>query len=625
MRKQDDKFCLFKRLIESQTSENKHQQDSPRDNSKTKLVSKYQHLISNMTKRLTRGQGGHSMLIVPIVLVSITAIQVSLALGSSVTTTAGSPHQLVAQARAGGLDPSDYIDEAGELDIMMNQQTIPTAQLMSAAGHIVPDNFFLPGGSIPAIYSRYNAALAAQQQQAVAAALAAAQQQSSAGQHHHQHQQQQQQPSEQLQQAASQVHARHVPQPTLGRSPRSSAAALDLLAAAAEQQQQQQQHQDSPASLIDFNGYSLTTSPDGRDGPPAMDLVEFLGSPVAPSGSQQQQAATMAALYEQQLAAAVNQHHQHQHSHQQHQSQQQQYNDQQAVAELSALASNQHQQRDQDVSASNEQQTQAEQYSLGSSVGGSAIGPDYQIDALGSLQEQYASYNGAEKNGQSQQRGKRPFGLPTKSSDKEPSDMLKPLGNPKTISSPVIDFVANNAPKGPTTLEKLAEKIPQTQTPTVFSFSSSKDPVDKVKSVNQKKRNVMRQAEQLARLLIKSVNDKFGTNLGDQTDIPFLLSSVGPLGFAQNLLLDPTLLVTLLNTAEKTYFSDILPGPAKSAIRPVLNIFRVPNKKRDKANLLNIISYLTSGGQSPSSPPSKHRQSFGIEKSTANKNKNSRR
>lgn len=290
--------------------------------------------------------------------------------------------------------------------------------------------------------------------------------------------------------------------------------------------------------------------------------------------------------------------------------------------------------------ASNQQEQGADtDHYVGSPIGAAnMIGPDYQLIGQHDYPSQSNSYEsgksssineqqyGSSSNQYSQQQqqnqqSQRPYGLPTKSSSKEPPGMLKPLGNPKTVSSPIIDFAANNLPKS-TGFEKLAEKLPQHQTPTVFSFSSSKDPSEKVKSANQKKRNVMRQAEQIARLFIKSFNDKFGTNLGDQTDIPFLLSTLGPLGFAQNVLFDPTLLVSLLNTAEKTYFSDVLPGPTKQAIKPVLNFFRVPNKKRDKANLSNIISYLASGGQTASNVPSKHRQSFGIEKSSsANKSK----
>lgn len=367
---------------------------------------------------------------------------------------------------------------------------------------------------------------------------------------------------------------------------------VDLLQADSEQHE-------SPASLIDFNGYNLVggQSAEARDptgssagpstassggagggssagvtasGPSPMDLAEFL----APSSQ-------VASVYEQQQ-------------------QQQQYIEQQLVAELAALQQQQQgldnvaQPSDSALAAA------AEQYS-------SAIGPAYQIAG------QSDSYGGSGYGADKEQgaNNKMPYGLPSKSASKEPS--ARPLGNPKTVSSPAIDFVTNQLPKS-TAIEKLVESLPQTQTPTAFSFSSSKDPAEKGKAIVQKKRNVMRQAEQVARAIIKSINEKFGTNIGDSSDIPFLLSALTPLGFAQNFLTDPALLLSLLNTAEKTYMSDVLPGPAKLAMRPVLNIFRVPNKKRDKANLLNIISYLASGGQAPASTPPKHRQGTGIER-----------
>lgn len=462
-----------------------------------------------------------------------------------------SGEHLVAQARVGGLDPNDYIDEAGELDVMANQQQIPTAQLMTAAGHIVPENFFIPGGSIPALHQRYHQQIVGQQQQL-----------------------QQAESNVQQQLLAAQVQqARQHLLPGALKYLRQA----DLMAAASGAGAEPQSG-DHSGSLIDFNGYNLVAQPDGRDSSAAVaqpvDLIDILG----PAGSSQ-------ALYEQQQ-------------------QQQQYAlaAEQQMAELAALSNQQHQ---------NQQQNSGDNSAQSSENYGSSIGPAYQIS--GQPQEGYGMMvsHGGDNNKDHQPQ--KPYGLPTKSSNKEPSGMLKPLGNPKTVSSPVIDFVANQLPKT-TNLEKLADKLPQTQTPTVFSFSSSKDPMEKVKGLNQKKRGVMRQAEQLAKMMIKSVNDKFGTTIGDQTDIPFLLSSFGPLGFAQNILTDPTLLVTLLNSAEKTYFSDVLPGPAKLAMRPVLNIFRVPNKKRDKANLLNIISYLASGGQTPSNSSAKHRQGFGIEK-----------
>lgn len=646
----EDRFCLFGKLVEQRnnkiidhkqtTTKNKtcksnhyHQMSTQeKDKKSTQVMSsskqhpimiKYQILVDSLTRKLRHHhhQFSHqtkssSAMLIAFLATSLAAsvclqpVACSSALPLvSPTNQIAHSSQLTAQARAGGLDPSDYIDEAGELDIMANQQQIPTAQLMSAAGHIVPENFFLPGGSIPAIHSRYNSAIAAliaqqqqqhhhqQQQQQVAASLSASKQQ------------QQQQDQDPLQVAASHVHARHVISPV--RAPVRAQAPLDLLVAAAAAEQQQNEQ---VGSLIDFNGYNLAASPDGRDGPAQMDLAEFLGVPsVNQQHQQHHHHHSQQALYEQQLAAA-----------------QQQASHERQMEQLAAMASNQQGQvqsvAEMHSPTNDEQQQQqasAEHY-MASPIG--QVGPDYQVEAGQEYSTSYSNNNEqqAKSNGdKQQQQQQRPFGLPTKSSNKEPSGMLKPLGNPKTVSSPAIDFVANNLPKT-STFEKLAEKLPAPQTPTLFSFSSSKDPMEKVKGVNQKKRNVMRQAEQMARMLIKSINDKFGTTLGDQSDIPFLLSSLGPLGFAQNLLFDPTLLVTLLNSAEKTYFSDVLPGPAKSAIRPVLNLFRVPNKKRDKANLLNIISYLTSGGQTGSSTPSKHRQSFGIEKS-ANKNKKDRR
>jgi len=638
---------------------------------------------------------------------------------SSSASPKDQPTRQVVQSRAGliapsALSPDDFVygqlgsagsvyDEAGDLDVLANQQQIPTAQLMSAAGHLVPENFFLAGGSIPAALYQplgHHNQLAAGHTQRL-------QQQ----QHQHQQQQQQQQDKsvvETLQQVAAA--ARHLAAAgntgaggggsaaRYGRALLAAAASpLDLLAAATEQQlaaavlpsephqsasannnnnnnnsnnnnnNNQHQHQagmlqQAAAQLIDFNGYQLATQPDPRDSPPQVDLLEFLASSNslvgAPSSSlqqQQQQAAVLATiqqqlLYEQQLAAALadqqqqqqhhnnnnNHHHHHahhqhnqnnpQHQNQQHHNQQQQQQGQYTSAEIhqldqmAAMASNNQQQQQQ------EQEAAAEQYSMGAGLGSAAIGPDYQI--VGQQHQDQQQYDarepqtasGSQQNVHNQQPS-RPYGLPTKSSSKEPSGMLKPIGNPKTISSPLIDFAANNLPKQ-SSFDKLAEKLPPVsmQPPTVFSFSSQKDPVgDKAKAISSKKRSVMRQAEQLAKFAIKSFNEKFGTNLGDQTDIPFLLSTLGPLGLAQNILFDPTLLVTLLNTAEKTYFSDVLPGPAKSVVRPVLNIFRVPNKKRDKANLLNIISYLASGGQTASNtPPSKHRQ-LGIEKSSNNK------
>lgn len=66
--------------------------------------------------------------------------------------------------------------------------------------------------------------------------------------------------------------------------------------------------------------------------------------------------------------------------------------------------------------------------------------------------------------------------------------------------------------------------------------------------------------------------------------------------------------ITLLHSTEKGYISDVLPGPAKMIIRPVLNAFRMPNKKRgDKGNLINVLSYISSGLQSTGLQPN-HRQ-----------------
>lgn len=459
-------------------------------------------------------------------------------------------HQPAAQiqSRAGGLEPGDYVDEASELEVMANQQQIPTAQLMAAAGHVVPDSFFLPGGTIPAaVYSR----------------LA-----------HHQH-------PDQLQQ----LQARN----KLIR-------ANDLLTAAASNQvadqvAQSNQHQEpSGHSFVDYNAYG----PADANQPTAQEMmVDFLGpaQQLALQEQQQQHLAEQQLISELQNIVAARQQLQH--------------------LQASSQA-NQYQQQPAQQSQSQQTLDNSAQSSENSPIEANygnphAIGPAYQL--AGQPGEAGTQYDTTKE---------KPYGLPTKSSNKEPSGMLKPLGNPKTISSPAIDFVANQLPKT-SGFDKLAEKMPQMQTPTIISFASSKDPMDKVKGVNQKKRTVMRQAEHLARMLIKSVNDKFGTNIGEQSDIPFLLSSLGPLGFAQNILFDPSLLVTLLNSAEKTYFSDVLPGPAKSAIRPVLNIFRVPNKKRDKANILNVISYLTSVGQTPTTR--KHRQGTGVEKVSKSKSR----
>lgn len=483
------------------------------------------------------------------------------------------------QARAGGLDPSDYVDEAGELEIMSGQQQIPTAQLLGAAGHAVPENFFLPGTSIPDfMLARF---------------------------HHNQQQNgQQQQHAGQQQQAAIQPEAYVTARGHPVRRP------PDLMEVAASAQDQVGAPE-SLASLIEFNSYQmgpansqqlnsgqLGASSVGQENAlagsqqasgSAGDMLELVG------GGPVSAAAAMATL---QNAAAYEQ--------------QQHLVEQQIAADLAAyMARERELSQQQQVAGSSanldnaaSEQAAVDQYAAG---GGQHLGPAYQIVGAPTPLEQAAArypnmYKGV-------------YGLPTKSSNRKPQGLLEPMGNPKTVSSPIIDFVANQVPKtGP--LEKLAEKLPTPpqNPPTVFSFSSQSDPVgDKSKAVQQKKRNVMRQAEQFAKMMVKTVNEKFGLNLGDQTDIPFLLSSFGPLGFAQNVLLDPSLINTLLNSAEKTYMSDILPSPAKLAMRPVLNIFRVPNKKRDKANLSNIISFLASGGQMPASTP-KHRQGTGIER-----------
>lgn len=600
---------------------------------RSQVTVKYcQNLISTMTRKFAannskpaarsdfRFANRASTLLLMVLAVGALGNSYQMALAGPSTSQATSAHrssnqsksseQLPAQARAGGLEPGDYVDEAGELDVLVNQQQIPTAQLLAAAGHLVPDNFFLPGGTIPANILYQQQYLQQQQQQ----------QQQAQQQSHQQHQHQTSQDA--LQQAASQVQTRTVPAPGryANQAARSVLAPVDLLMAAAAVEQQAHDGPGHVSSLLEHNGYALTTQPDPRDAAAQMDLLEFLAAPQAMSS---QQIAQLAALYDQHLAQQQHHHHNH-HQQQQQQQQQQQAN---LIDHMQALASNQQAQQQ-------EQGSESEHYVAAPAGPNSVVGseyqlllqPDYALQAGGyegksnsaGGEQQYGSASNQYNNNNNQQHPpQRPFGLPTKSSNKEPSGMMKPMGNPKTVSSPIIDFAANNLPKS-TGLEKLADKMPQHQTPTVFSFASSKDPSEKVKSVNQKKRNVMRQAEQIARLMIKSFNDKFGTNLGDQSDIPFLLSSLGPLGFAQNILLDPTLLVSLLNTAEKTYFSDVLPGPAKQVVKPVLNFFRVPNKKRgDKANLSNIISYLASGGQTASNVPSKHRQSFGIEKTSS--------
>lgn len=486
------------------------------------------------------------------------------------TTSGRSLTQTHIQSRSGPIDPVDYVDDGTELDALANQQQIPTAQLMSAAGHVVPENFFLPGGSIPANHfspmQRINVPTYTQQHSSSVGMTPA-------------------QPE-----IIHSINARHVPG-KYGPRQVSPQAQMDLLTSASSENE---------TPLIDFNGYNLATQPDGREvGTPQVDLVEFLNerdNQGAKFHHQQQQQLQHAS--EQQVNDAYDR------------NQEQQ---QQQPAQL--LHQNQHQQGN-----GNEHPMvgPGELVAMSSDQYGQSIGPDYQIIGQPRQQPDYImSYNGNSEH-QKNQPPMKPFGTPNKSSSREPSDMLKPLGNPKTVSSPLIDFAVNNLPKN-TVTEKLAEKIPQTQTPTVFSFSSSKDPMEKGKAITQKKRNIMKQAEHMARMAVKAFNDKFGTNLGDATDIPFLLSTLGPLGFAQNLLFDPTLFITLLNSAEKAYMSDVLPAPAKTGVRVVLNAFRMPNKKRDKANLLNIISYLASGGQTPSNVPSKHRQGSGIEKKSRNK------
>lgn len=490
----------------------------------------------------------------------------------------------IMQARAGGLDPSDYVDEASELDIMSNSQTIPTAQLLAAAGHIVPDNFFLPGTSIPAtLFGRLQ-----QQQQQQAQAQ-------------HQHQQQQQhaghatRPSDLLEAASAQeLAAAAAAAAVTAAGPESIASLIDYNSQQQQQQrdlaqQQQQQQAGNSQHQVDQTAASQ------------QDMIDLVNG--GPSSAAAAALLQNAAAYEQQ----------------------QQLAEHQIAAELAAMAALQreHQHQSLVAAAAADQSVQASDLEQQAIYGNSQqVGPSYQID--NQIQQQQH---------QQQQQQQRPYGLPTKSSDREPVGMLKPMGNPKTITSPVIDLLATQVLPKTQQLDKfvgdkVAANVPQAQplqqAPTIFSFNSQRDPIgDKTKAVNQKKRNVMKQAENFYKMFVKTVNDKFGINLNDQTDIPFLLSSVGPLGFAQNVLLDPTLINTLLNTAEKTYMSDILPSPAKLAMRPVLNIFRVPNKKRDNANLSNIISFLASGGQMPASGP-KHRQGTGIEKHHHHSSKNSK-
>lgn len=467
------------------------------------------------------------------------------------------------QSRSGAIDPADYVDDGAEFEAMANQQQIPTAQLMSAAGHVVPENFFLPGGIIPtnhyATMQRVNVPAYPAQHPPNAAMT----------------------PTQDMIHSiqARQVNGKYGPRQV---APQNS---MDLLTSASSENE---------TPLIDFNGYNLATQPDGREvGTPQVDLVDFLNERDSNGAKYQQQ--------------------------QQHQMQEQHASD---IYDRSQEQSQQVQMPLQNqLLRPNEHQMMApgEPMAMGSEQQYSqSMGPDYQIVGQTQQQPEYEmSFNGQVEH-QKDQSSKKPYGLPNKSSNNEPTGMLKPLGNPQTISSPLIDLAANTLPKTPLT-EKLNDKLPHPQTPTVFSFSSSKDPMEKGKVTLQKKRNIMKQAEQMARMAVKAFNDKFGTNLGDATDIPFLLSTLGPIGFAQNLLFDPTLFITLLNSAERALMSDVLPAPAKTGFRVVLNAFRMPNKKRDKANLLNIISYLASGGQTPSSVPSKHRQGSGIEKKSKNK------
>lgn len=515
------------------------------------------------------------------------------------------------QSRSGPIEPIDYMDDASEFEALANQQQIPTAQLMAAAGHVVPENFFLPGGSIPA--SHYGAAPLQRINVPTYVPL----------QQHHQS-------GGNIGQSdvMHSTHGRHATGKLTGaRQPQASA--MDHLLTAASSV-------DNEGPLVDYSGYNLATQPDGREvGTPQVDLIEFLNEQRDNQAAQSYQYQQHQQVQQPQQQAPI--HYTDQMSDyepvgpvanqrsqniepplQQPQPQQQTQLQQQQQAQQTQMQQTANDQ--QMLMASNEQMISV---ATDNQPGMQYIGPDYQIIGQSPSQDYIMVYNNEYQATQKDQQQK-PYGLPTKSSSKEPSGMLKPIGNPKTISSPVIDFAASTLPKT-TVVEKVGEKLPPPpQPPTVFSFASSKDPADKGKAIMNKKRNTFRQAENMVRGAIKAFNDKFGTNLGDATDIPFLLSTLGPLGFAQNLLFDPTLFVTLINSAEKALMDDVLPGSAKFGIRTVLNVFRVPNKKRDKANLLNIISYLASGGQTPSSVPSKHRQGSGIAKSVKQSNKNNR-
>lgn len=324
------------------------------------------------------------------------------------------------QQRVDGLDPEDYIDEAGELDIMKNQQQIPTADLMTAAGYIVPENFFVPGTSIPAMYP-------------------------------------------------------HV------------------------------QNRIISSYQVQHNNYNNN----------------------------------------QQFA-------------------QQNFQAQQDLRQQDGRTNKK------------EMMTQASEISLSQlSSNRPTLGPAYSLDAINSIPQ-----------GQTM-RIKGLYGFPTKTSSKKPSDMLDPLGSPKMISSPVIDLLVEHVPKN-NHLDLSNQVLNLPNVAPIASFSSNKDVSGVTKAMLKTKRTVMMQAENLAKNMVKSINNKFGTNLGEQSDIPFLLSSIGPLGKLHHILSDPTLFVTLLNSAERTLMSDVLPGPAKMAVRPILNIFRMPNKRQDESLGNNI-------------------------------------
>lgn len=480
--------------------------------------------------------------------------------------------QPVAQKRLGGLDPSDYVDEAGELDIMANQQQISTAQLMGAAGHIIPENFFLPGGSIPSQIT------AAKYSNSVASYLQQAQQQQ---------QQQVFQPlnhQDPMQQVASHVHARHN-DPQLQQRPHQQQSS-DTAAKVAQPVNRYQQMLElrENQQLIDYNNLKNAAQQDPRDSATHTSLAEFLASnnqPVVsmfePSNfNQQQQRDHMitATLAEQQMAAR-----------------------------LAAIQHQRAHQHSEPMSPQASESSPVESSSHGLPVAGNghssiSIGPEYSVAG----HESTSSYGGYEQQQQQQQRQQYPknqqqppFGLPTKSGGRFAEGIIRPLGDVQGFSSPVLNSALSAIPKTPN-IDNLVNQIPASQTPTVFSFSSAVDPMVKVKTVNQKTRNVIKQAEQVARATLKVINRNLGTTFGEEQQEPILLNPNGPLGFV-NYLVDPGLFISALNSAEKSYQSNILPAPLKAGLGPVLNIFRVPNKKRDKANLLNLINMISTAVQ----------------------------